>query len=126
MSEKRSREIIAYPGSTQGSVLRNLVMRIKLVLRLMADRRVSFVLKLLPIASLIYLFSPIDLAPGITLPIIGALDDAAIVGLGTYLFVELCPPEVVREHLKELTSNLDLNSSETEIVEGETIDRDHS
>ncbi len=122
MSEKRSHDLIVYPQGTQGSVLRDLVLRLKLVLRLMADRRVSLFLKLLPITSLIYLLSPIDLAPGITLPVIGALDDAAIVAMGVYLFIELCPAEVVREHLKALTSNLDLQEADKEIIDGEITD----
>jgi uncharacterized membrane protein YkvA (DUF1232 family) len=62
----------------------------KLVLRLMADRRVSFWLKLLPVGGLVYLINPIDIP--------GPLDDAGIIGLSLYLFVELCPPEVVEEH----------------------------
>jgi uncharacterized membrane protein YkvA (DUF1232 family) len=73
----------------------------------MSDRRVSFVLKLLPVAAAIYLVSPIDLLPGLALPVIGALDDAAVIWFGTTLFVSLCPPEVVREHNEELEGTLD-------------------
>jgi hypothetical protein len=72
--------------------------RIKLILRLIADRRVNPLLKLLPIASLVYLLAP-DLAPG-------PVDDALIVWLGAYLFVELCPPEVVEEHLKRIRATI--------------------
>lgn len=118
MPDKKPGDLTVYPS---GGVLRDLVMRLKLILRLMADRRVNFFLKLLPLASLAYLVSPIDLAPGIALPIIGALDDAAIVGLGAYLFVELCPSEVVHEHMKSLTSNLDPAPND-EIVDAEASD----
>jgi uncharacterized membrane protein YkvA (DUF1232 family) len=82
--------------------IQNLTMRIKLILRLMADRRVNFLLKLLPIGALIYLVSPIDLIPGAVIPFIGALDDAAVVWLGITLFVNLCPEEVVQEHMEAL------------------------
>ena len=68
--------------------------RIKLILRLMKDQRVNPLLKLLPIGSLLYMIIP-DLAPG-------PIDDAAIIWIGAYLFVELCPPEVVEEHQREL------------------------
>ena len=68
---------------------------LRLVLRLLVDSRVNFFLKLLPIGSLIYLFSPLDAA-------IPFIDDAVIVGLGTYAFIELCPPEVVEEHQAKL------------------------
>jgi hypothetical protein len=64
--------------------------QIKLILRLMADPRVNPLLKLLPISTLLYFIFP-DLAPG-------PIDDALIIGIGTYLFVELCPPEIVQEH----------------------------
>ena len=67
----------------------DLVMRIKLVLRLMSDPRVNFFLKLLPVAALVYLVSPVDLAPGAVLPIIGALDDAAVLWIGLSLFTVL-------------------------------------
>ena len=82
--------------------IQNLTMRIKLILRLMADRRINFLLKLLPIGALIYLVSPIDLIPGAVIPFIGALDDAAVVWLGITLFVNLCPEEVVQEHMEAL------------------------
>ena len=55
--------------------------------------------KLLPIGAVLYLFVP-DLAPG-------PIDDAAVIWLGSYLFVELCPPEVVQEHVREMTSIID-------------------
>ena len=68
----------------------------KLIFRLMGDKRVSPLVKLLPIGSLIYFIVPVDL-------LIGPIDDAMVIWLGTKLFVELCPPEVVKEHRDELT-----------------------
>jgi hypothetical protein len=69
--------------------------RFKLIFRLMGDKRVNPLIKLLPIGSLIYFIVP-DL-------VIGPVDDAVVIWLGTYVFVELCPPEVVKEHMGELT-----------------------
>jgi len=80
----------------------DLILRGKLILRLMGDKRVNFFLKLLPVGALIYLVSPIDLIPGAVLPIIGALDDAVVLWLGATLFVALCPEEVVQEHTNAL------------------------
>jgi len=80
----------------------DLILRLKLILRLIGDRRVNFFLKLLPIGALIYLISPIDLIPGAVLPVIGALDDAAVLWLGATLFVALCPDDVVQEHMDAL------------------------
>ena len=83
-------------------LIQNLILQGKLILRLMGDKRVNFLLKLLPIGALIYLISPIDLIPGAVIPVIGALDDAAVVWLGATLFVNLCPEEVVKEHMNAL------------------------
>jgi uncharacterized membrane protein YkvA (DUF1232 family) len=80
----------------------DLILRAKLILRLMGDKRINTLLKLLPIAALIYLVSPIDLLPGAVIPFIGALDDAAVIWLGATLFVSLCPEEVVQEHMNAL------------------------
>ena len=89
--EKEQKKIIL---SNNPGMVKNLSLQARLILRLLRDRRVSFLAKLLPIGSLVYLLSP-DLVPFI-------LDDAAVIGVGTYMFMELCPPEVVEEHRKEL------------------------
>jgi len=103
----------------QGGVLRNLVYQTKLILKLMVDRRVSPWVKLIPVGALVYLVSPIDIIMGI--PGVAALDDAAILWLGSNLFIELCPPSVVKEHREELTSNLDDDSSD-DVVDAEVTD----
>lgn len=121
MAEKRPSKVIVPP---QGGMLRDFVARLKLIARLMGDRRVNAFLKLLPLASLAYLVFPFDLAPGVALPIIGALDDAAILWIGTTLFVELSPPKVVKEHIAELASNVDDDSS-GDVVDAEATDVDN-
>jgi uncharacterized membrane protein YkvA (DUF1232 family) len=99
--------------------MRSFVNRLKLIARLMADSRVNVLLKLLPIASLGYLILPADLTP--VVPFINALDDAAILWMGSSLFVELCPDDVVEEHKKALESNLRSDTSD-EIVDVEPTD----
>jgi len=106
----------------KAGMFRDLVMRLKLIGRLMADSRVNLFIKILPLASLAYLIWPLDLAPGITLPIIGAVDDVAIVWLGSYLFIELCPPDVVNEHMEQLTSNMDIIEGNDEVVDAESVE----
>lgn len=98
MSEKPRLKL---PGGKKPGVIDGFTNYVKLVVRLLADRRVNLLLKLLPIGSLLYLFIP-DLAPG-------PIDDALLIWLGTTLFVELCPEDVVNEHREALTS----------VVEGE-------
>jgi len=48
---------------------------------------------------------------------VAALDDAAILWFGSNVFIELCPPEVVQEHMRALGSNLTDTSDEVVDVE---------
>lgn len=86
---------------------------LRLVLRLLGDRRVNFLLKLLPISTLVYMFSPLD-------AVIPYIDDAVILGLGTYVFIELCPPDVVEEHQARLAGWRDTPSPSED--NGEVVD----
>ncbi|GAP19988.1 hypothetical protein [Leptolinea tardivitalis] len=90
MDNKPNRSITPYTGG----FLPEIGLRIKLILKLLGDRRVNIFLKAIPVASLVYLVFP-DLA-------IGPVDDALVIWLASNLFVELCPDEVVEEHLKKL------------------------
>lgn len=120
MSQDKQKNIVQ---SSQSGFFNELVIRIKLVIRLMADPRVNFLYKLLPISSLVYFILPTDLVPLIP------VDDAVVIWLATYLFVELSPPDVVQEHLDELrqTASLDWqepsnqmnNTSSGDIIDAE-------
>ena len=92
-------------------VINNLTMRLKLITRLMMDRRVNPLIKLLPIGALLYLVIPDA--------ILGPIDDVLVIWLGFYFFVELCPPEVVQEHMEALSGTID--GSFTEVVEVDEI-----
>jgi uncharacterized membrane protein YkvA (DUF1232 family) len=119
MAERKPGKFIV---PSQGGAMRGLVQRLKLIGRLMADSRVNILLKVLPLASLGYLFLPADLIP--VVPFISALDDAAILWIGSTLFVELCPDDVVQEHKEALESNLDDTSGD--IVDADVTDiNDH-
>ncbi len=114
---------------SQGNVFRDFALRSRLILRLMADGRVNFLLKLLPVGALAYLISPLDFIPAAMAPIIGTADDIAIVWMGMYLFLEMCPPNVVREHLKNLLNGMQdpVNETKTagddnDIIDGEVTD----
>jgi hypothetical protein len=96
MGDKPKRSLVPRTG---GGFFQELGMNLKLILRLIRDRRVNPLIKLLPIGSLIYLIVP-DLAPT-------PIDDAAVVWLGSVLFVELCPSDVVQEHRNALRSVVD-------------------
>lgn len=70
--------------------------------RLFTDDRVALWTKIIPPATLIYLFVPIDLLPDVFLGW-GQLDDIGVILLGLKTFIELCPPDIVREHLMALS-----------------------
>ncbi len=105
----------------QGGIVRDFIMRVKLILRLMGDKRVSPWLKIIPVAGLAYLVSPIDLIPDIALPVIGELDDAAVLWITNVLFVEMCPADVVAEHIKALTASAS-HREEDDVIDAETIE----
>lgn len=77
----------------------------RLTWRLFWDRRVPFWTKLIPPAALAYLFFPVDIIPDMALGL-GQLDDVAVLLLGAKLFIELSPPDVVREHLLALGAKI--------------------
>ncbi len=116
MSNSKIRDIL--PSSGKG-FFTDLSNRIKLILRLMGDRRVSPLLKLLPIASLAYFIAP-DLAPG-------PIDDAVVIWLGAYLFVELCPPTIVQEHQRDIEHVIpgNVREKEDEIKEENIVDAEY-
>jgi len=122
MSDKSNRKIML---PQNGGFFQGLTLRLKLILRLLGDGRVNPLLKLLPIGSLVYLIVP-DIAPG-------PIDDAAVIWLATYLFVELCPPDVVQEHLDGLNATRKVMDSyqetsqsgeQGEVIDGEIVDGD--
>jgi hypothetical protein len=65
-----------------------------------------------------------DLAPG-------PIDDALIIWLTTYLFVELCPPDVVDEHRHKIEGMVNgsmrdaPDTPENKIDEGDIIDGEY-
>ncbi|MGD0288690.1 MAG: hypothetical protein ABSC63_03390 [Candidatus Binataceae bacterium] len=69
--------------------------------RLMSDARVSFLAKVIPPLGLLLLITP----PALELdfiPIIGELDWLLVGYLTLKLFIWMCPPDVVREHVAQV------------------------
>jgi len=71
--------------------------------RLFRDRRVPLAAKLVLPLLLLYVLTPFDIVPDF-IPVLGQLDDLLIVGLGLALFLRLCPPQVVAEHMRSWQS----------------------
>jgi uncharacterized membrane protein YkvA (DUF1232 family) len=80
--------------------------QVRLAWRLFWDKRVPVWTKLIPPIALGYVLVPIDLVPDVVLGL-GQLDDVAVVLLGLKLFIELSPPDIVREHLRALGARID-------------------
>jgi uncharacterized membrane protein YkvA (DUF1232 family) len=96
--------------------------RIILSWRLFWDRRVGLLPKLIPIAVLIYVISPIDFIPDLLFPL-GVVDDASAVALMLALFAEAVPKEIVQEHLRQIRGGLRGGAYDGEdVIEGEVID----
>jgi len=76
--------------------LREFLSQFELAWKLLWDKRVSGFTKLVPLATLVYLFLPVDLLPDPVLGL-GQVDDLVLILLGLKMFVSLCPPDVVAE-----------------------------
>jgi len=96
-----------------GGVFGEISNHFKLVLRLLRDPRVNPFLKLIPMATIIYLVVP-DL-------ILGPIDDAAIIGFGLFIFVELCPQHVVEEHRAALAGEIPGQWKDPQQIDDEDI-----
>jgi uncharacterized membrane protein YkvA (DUF1232 family) len=96
------------PYIPQGSFVREIVQQIKLAYSLMLDSRVHLVTKLIPVAALAYLLFPVDISPDVV-PVLGQLDDVAVLLIGLRFFFEFAPPDVVQEHLKRLAETVRAN-----------------
>ncbi len=85
-------------GDQANNVFQDIWQNFQLAFRLYGDRRVSLLLKMMaPVAALAYFIMPIDLLPDF-IPVLGQLDEVAIVLLLMRLFISLAPPEVVAEY----------------------------
>lgn len=69
---------------------------LKLVWRLLLDKRVSVFTKIIPLLALIYLISPYDFV-GDRIPVLGQFDDLIVVGFLLFLFVAASPAHVVAD-----------------------------
>ena len=87
-------------------LVRRLPMYIRLVWALLRDRRVPVAQKLILAGIVGYLVLPIDLIPDFV-PVLGQLDDIAVVLLGLDLFIRSAPQDVVDEHLGRIAQDKD-------------------
>lgn len=89
----------------------------RLVWGLARDKRVPNTQKLILVGIVGYLLMPIDVIPDF-LPILGQLDDVAIVLLGLDLFIRAAPQDVVDEHLARVAKGRDDLTQDLDQVQG--------
>jgi uncharacterized membrane protein YkvA (DUF1232 family) len=112
MSNRNSKNVVP----SNGGFFDSLSLHFRLVFRLLADRRVSPWLKLLPIFSLVYLFFPE--------PLIGPIDDGAVIVGAFALFIELCPNDVVEEH-KQALKGMSADSDDSDDSDEDVVDAEY-
>jgi uncharacterized membrane protein YkvA (DUF1232 family) len=97
----------------------DLVEKVKLTYRLLKDSRVSPWYKLIPICCLIYFIVPMDL-------LIGPIDDAILMYLGMDVFIEMCPKDIVAEHLADIRGQSVPSSAapDEDVIDAEFKDKD--
>jgi uncharacterized membrane protein YkvA (DUF1232 family) len=71
-------------------LLRRLLSSARLVVRLVREPRVPVLVKIVPLAALAYVLSPIDLSPDF-LPFLGQIDDLVFLIAASEVFLKLCP-----------------------------------
>jgi hypothetical protein len=84
--------------SRVGGFITHLPSFVRVFYRLMTDPRVSPLAKLVPVLGLVLLFMP----PALELdfiPFVGELDSVLVLYFAARIFIWLCPPDVVREHV---------------------------
>src|SRR2546426_455072 len=87
-------------------LIRRLPTYIRLVWALLRDSRVPGRQKLILAGIGAYLVLPLDLIPDFV-PVLGQLDDLAVVLLGLDLFVRSAPEAIVAEHLAKISQDQD-------------------
>jgi uncharacterized membrane protein YkvA (DUF1232 family) len=71
--------------------------RVRLATRLVREPRVPLLIKMLPLAAVLYVLFPLDFAADF-LPLLGQLDDLTLVLVAIGTFLRLCPAEPVSFH----------------------------
>jgi uncharacterized membrane protein YkvA (DUF1232 family) len=99
----------------KAALLTRLLQEIFLIIRLLFDCRVPLWMKFIPLLTVLYILSPIDISPD---PIfgLGQLDDTLALLVGLNLFLALCPREVV-EQLRRGTKRESTPDSEAEVID---------
>jgi uncharacterized membrane protein YkvA (DUF1232 family) len=123
----RLRAQVVHPQPGAGSGVRDLLLLLPdltvLLMRLLRDPRVPLRFKLVALAGVGYVFSPLDLMPGILFGPLGLLDDLVIVGATLSRLINHVHPDVVRSQWPGRGDALDAVSRVTEWTERQVTSR---
>lgn len=81
--------------------------KVRLGVRLLGERRVSWALRAFALIIVLYLAMPFDIIPDF-IPVIGYLDDLIVVVLGTTLLLRAVNRELLESHVLRLEEELGL------------------
>lgn len=112
------------PSDLGGAIdaVRKLPSYARLVWGLARDPAVPAAQKLILVGVIGYLLMPIDIIPDF-IPVLGQLDDVAVVLLGLDLFIKSAPAEVVDAHLARIAKGRDDLSKDMDQIQGVLGDR---
>jgi uncharacterized membrane protein YkvA (DUF1232 family) len=77
--------------------------RFELAGRLVADERMPLAVRAIPALLVLYLAMPLDIIPDF-IPVLGQLDDIAVVIVAVGLFARFAPVRIIEEHIATLES----------------------
>jgi len=75
--------------------------RFELAGRLVADERMPLSVRAIPALLVLYLAMPLDIVPDF-IPVLGQLDDIAVVVVAVGLFARFAPVRIIEEHIATL------------------------
>lgn len=81
--------------------------RFELAGRLVADERMPLSVRAIPALLVLYLAMPLDFVPDF-IPVLGQLDDIAVVFVSVGLFARFAPLRIIEEHIDALESQATL------------------
>jgi len=84
--------------------VRGFIEQARLSWELFRDPRVPRWTKLIPILTIVYLVSPVDWLVNMV-PVLGQMEDIAVLGLCMNIFIRLSPADIVNEHLAQLRAD---------------------
>ncbi len=103
-------------GSMGGGFFHDLLLKVRLTIKLVQDDRIDLMIRAIPILCLVYLIVPIDL-------LIGPIDDALVIYFGMDFFISLCPREIVESYLLEIQGAGQVDQPDASIIDAEFTEK---